>query len=169
MNYQKFRKLKNKLTFFQRRSKFVIKNVEVKIVADDNDFIPKYQTEGAACADLVCNLNTEFIILHPNETFLFDCGFSMELPNGWEAQIRPRSGMSSKEVIVLNSPGIIDSDYRGRIRVAMKNCSQNKITFTNKQRIAQISVNPVTQFNWVISKELSKTKRNDGGFGSTGQ
>lgn len=143
--------------------------VNVRIVPDHDDFIPRYQTDGSACADLVCNLNTEFIFLHPNETFLFDCGFVMELPEGWEAQIKPRSGMSSKGLIVINSPGVIDSDYRGKIKVAIKNCSENKVTFTNKQRIAQISIHPVTQFNWIKSQNVSYTKRGDGGFGSTGQ
>lgn len=146
-----------------------MQNISVKILADNEDFIPKYQTHGSACADLVCNLNNEYQIIYPNETCLFDCGFSMELPDGWEAQIRPRSGLSSKGLIILNSPGTIDSDYRGRIKVNMKNCSENKITINNKQRIAQISVHPITQLNWVKSESLSATQRGSGGFGSTGQ
>lgn len=143
--------------------------VDVKIHADSRDFIPKYQSDGAACADLVCNLKIDYQILYPNETFVFDCGFSMEMPDGWEAQIRPRSGLSLKGLSVVNSPGIIDSDYRGRIKVAIKNISENKVTIENKQRIAQISIHPVTQFNWVETEKLNMTSRGSGGFGSTGQ
>lgn len=143
--------------------------VNVKIIADHDDFIPKYQTEGSACADLICKLPMDYQIIHPNETFVFDCGFSMEMPDGWEAQIRPRSGMSIKGIMIVNSPGTIDSDYRGRIKVAIKNLSENKITITNKQRIAQISIHPVTQFNWQEVTALNSTLRGHGGFGSTGQ
>ena len=87
--------------------------VDVKILADNEDFIPKYQTEGAACADLVCNLNVEYLIINSQDIFLIDCGFSLELPFGYEAQIRPRSGMSLQGFSVVNSQ-IVIVNYRGR-------------------------------------------------------
>ena len=143
--------------------------VNVKIIADHQDFIPKYQTQGSACADLMCNLSIDYQIIHPNELVVLDCGFSMEMPYGWEAQIRPRSGLSLKGLSVVNSPGIIDSDYRGRIKVALKNISEDKIIIQNKQRIAQISIHSVTQFNWIETDTINMTSRGSGGFGSTGQ
>jgi len=165
-NYQIFQRQKNKPTFSHRLK---TNNVNVKILADNEEFIPKYQTEGAACADLVCNLDVEYLIINSQDIFLIDCGFSLELPFGYEAQIRPRSGMSLQGFSVVNSPGVIDSDYRGRIKVAIKNTTDKNQKIMNKQRIAQISIHPVTRFNWVPSQDISSSSRGEGGFGSTGQ
>jgi len=165
-NYQIFQRQKSKLTFSHSRK---TNKLDVNILADNEEFIPKYQTEGAACADLVCNLDVEYLIINSQDTFLIDCGFSLELPFGYEAQIRPRSGMSLQGFSVVNSPGVIDSDYRGRIKVAIKNTTDKNQKIMNKQRIAQISIHPVTRFNWVPSQDISSSSRGEGGFGSTGQ
>jgi dUTP pyrophosphatase len=140
--------------------------VSVKIKADSEEFIPKYKTEGAACADLFCN--QESVRILPNRVVVIDCGFSMELPQGWEAVIRSRSGLSSKGLQVTNSPATIDSDYRGRIKVILNNSSKEIIDLHKGDRIAQISLKPVWFFDWESVDELSETERGENGFGSTG-
>jgi len=145
----------------------------VKIVADCPMFIPKYKTNGAAACDLIANITTNdaghnFVSIMPNQVETIDVGFSMELPFGWEAQIRVRSGLAIQGLQVTNSPGTIDSDYRGRIKVIVNSTSKNIIRITHGDRFAQMLVKPVWQIDWQEVNELSTTDRNDGGFGSTG-
>lgn len=145
----------------------------VKIIADDPMFVPKYKTSGAAACDLIANIPTNdaghnFVSIMPNQVEAIDVGFSMELPFGWEAQIRVRSGLAIQGLQVTNAPGTIDSDYRGRIKVIVNSASKNIIRITHGDRFAQMLVKPVWQIDWQQVDELSATDRNEGGFGSTG-
>jgi len=154
--------------------------VVTKIVADDEAFIPKYQTEGSVCVDLVANIpQGEQDDLNPAEsgeirlqhraTVMIDCGFSMGLKPGWKANISARSGWASKGLVVTNGPGKIDHDYTGRIKVIVTNVGQNNpIVIKHLDRIAQMEIEPVYQFEWEVVESLEETKRGAGGFGSTG-
>ena len=130
---------------------------------------PNYQTEGAAGMDLSAFIPQE-ITLNPLERKLIPTGLKIELPQGYEAQIRPRSGMSIKHGITLiNCVGTIDEDYRGEICIPVVNLSNEAFTIHNGDRIAQMIISPVTQANIEVVQELSTTIRNEGGFGSTGK
>lgn len=153
-------------------SKYVsptIFSVATKIVFDDEKFVPKYQTEDAACADLVANLQ-EPINLTSRGIAVIDCGFSLELKSGYKACIVARSGTAKKGLLVGNAPGQIDPDYRGRVGVILINVGKEILKISPGDRIAQIYVEPIYKFDWVYSKleDLSPTARNAGGFGSTG-
>jgi len=125
-------------------------------------------TSGSAGFDLVAAIEQE-IIIKPSETKLIPAGFSLEMPNNFEAQVRPRSGIALKNsVTVLNSPGTIDSDYRGEVGVILINHSIDNFSILRGMRIAQIIFLKLPEIEIVESQKLSKTKRNDGGFGSTG-
>lgn len=125
-------------------------------------------TSGSAGFDLVAAIEQE-IIIKPSETKLIPAGFSLEMPNNFEAQVRPRSGIALKNsVTVLNSPGTIDSDYRGEVGVILINHGFEKFSILRGMRIAQIIFLKLPEIEIVESQKLSKTKRNDGGFGSTG-
>lgn len=131
--------------------------------------IPSYQTDGAAGMDL-CALTNEPITLKPLERKLIPTGLKMELPKSYEAQVRPRSGMSIKHGITLvNCVGTIDEDYRGEICIPIVNLSTENFTINNGDRIAQMIIAPVTKANIEIVTELSNTQRGEGGFGSTGR
>jgi dUTP pyrophosphatase len=144
--------------------------IATKIVVDDSTFIPQYQSSGAACVDLIANLGTENpLIIPPNATEVIDCGFSLELPSGYKAVISARSGLASKGVIITNAPGIVDSDYRGRVRAIVSNIGTTDIEIFHCQRFAQMSIEPVYVFDWILSSTLEDTAREDGGFGSTGE
>lgn len=142
--------------------------IVTNIKADSDEFIPKYQTENSVCADLLANLKEDNLAMASGECVLIDCGFSMEIPNGYKACIAARSGWASKGLIVNNAPGQIDSDYRGRIKICVTNISENLIVIKNKERIGQIWIEPVYFFDWVSVEALTETKRQCGGFGSTG-
>lgn len=134
----------------------------------ENVEIPAYQTDGAAGMDL-CAYLTEPITLRPMERKLIPTGLKMELPHGFEAQVRPRSGMSIKHGITLiNCVGTIDEDYRGELCVPVVNLSEESYTISNGDRIAQMVIAPVTRALVEVSEELSTTARGAGGFGSTG-
>lgn len=152
-----------------RHSWHYSKNIPVEIVPDDPSFVPQYKSSGAAAADLLANLpNQDSLVISPGMTVVVDCGFSMALPPGWEAQVRPRSGLS-KTLSVLNSPGTIDDDYRGRIQVILKNhTSDSSYILRHKERFAQMLLKPVWYFDWKIAEKLDETERGGGGFGSTG-
>ncbi len=131
--------------------------------------IPSYQTEGAAGMDLCAFLETP-LTLKPLERKLVPTGLKMELPKGYEAQVRPRSGMSIKHGITLiNCVGTIDEDYRGELCVPVVNLSNKEFTINNGDRIAQMIISPVTKADIEVVQELSKTQRGEGGFGSTGR
>lgn len=130
--------------------------------------LPFYATNGAAGADLhACIVDP--VIIYANERRIIPAGFAMEMPEGYEAQIRSRSGIAIKHgVVVLNAPGTIDSDYRGEIAVMLVNLSNQPFKITNGDRIAQMVIKQVPQANFEWAVELDETKRGSGGFGSTG-
>ena len=134
----------------------------------EETIIPKYETENSSGMDIVANINKEVEIL-PGEKSIIPSGFSLSIPKGFEIQIRPRSGLAAKKGIsVLNTPGTIDSDYRGEVKVILINLSKEKFIVENGMRIAQMIVSPVIQAELEEVKELPSTSRGDGGFGSTG-
>ena len=128
----------------------------------------KKATLGSSGFDLLAAIETE-INLQPNESNLIQCGFSLQMPNGIEAQVRPRSGIALKNcVTVLNSPGTIDADYRGEIGVILINHGKIPFTITRGMRIAQLIFMSLPNIELVESEQLDETKRGSGGFGSTG-
>ena len=130
--------------------------------------IPKYETPGSSGMDLAAYVEA-VIIINPCDKALIPTGFSLSIPQGYEVQIRPRSGLAAKKgITVLNTPGTIDSDYRGEIKVILINLSKDKFTIKNGDRIAQMVVCPVIQARLEEVQELSDTARGTGGFGSTG-
>lgn len=136
---------------------------------NENVTLPSYQTEGAAGMDL-CAFLSEPVTLKSLERKLIPTGLKMELPKGYEAQVRPRSGMSIKHGITLvNCVGTIDEDYRGELCVPVINLSTEEFTIQNGDRIAQMVISPVTKTEIEVVTELSNTSRGEGGFGSTGK
>jgi dUTP pyrophosphatase len=131
--------------------------------------LPAYQTEGAAGFDLLAAIPDE-IVLQPGERALIPAGFKMAMPEGYEAQVRPRSGLALKHgVTVLNAPGTIDSDYRGEVGVILINLGTEPFPVRRGERIAQMVIAPVTRVAEMTEVEdLDETKRGAGGFGSTG-
>ena len=131
--------------------------------------IPKYETSGSSGLDLEAYINNE-IILKPGQRTLVPTGIAVAIPDDLEIQIRPRSGLAFKEGIsVLNTPGTIDSDYRGEIKVILINLGQENFTIKKFQRIAQMIVCPIIKVTLLETEELPLTIRGKGGFGSTGQ
>jgi len=130
--------------------------------------LPAYATEGSAGMDL-CAAVKENITIVPGEAVLVPTGLRIELPRGFEAQVRPRSGLAIKHGIgVLNSPGTIDSDYRGEIGVIMKNLGKESFVVKRGDRIAQMVVAPYTRVDWNLVDDLVDSERGEGGFGHTG-
>jgi len=130
--------------------------------------LPAYATAGAAGADLPAAIG-EPLVIEPGAFLLIPCGFSVAIPDGFEAQIRPRSGLASRHgVTVLNSPGTIDSDYRGEVKVLLINHGPAPFTVTPGMRVAQLVVAPVARAEWAEVPELPATGRNAGGFGHSG-
>ena len=130
--------------------------------------IPKYETPGSSGMDVAAYIKNN-IIIYPGENALVATGFSLSIPVGYEIQIRPRSGLAAKKnITVLNTPGTIDADYRGEIKVILINLGKEKFIIENGDRIAQMIVCPVVQADLEEVKELSDTARGSGGFGSTG-
>ena len=132
--------------------------------------LPSYQTAGAAGCDLLAAIaDNNSITVMPGMRALIPCGFSLEIPPGYEAQIRPRSGLAHKNgVTVLNSPGTIDSDYRGEVGVILINLGAEPFEITRGMRIAQMVFAPAQQAFFTAAASLSQTERGAGGFGSTG-
>ena len=130
--------------------------------------IPKYETTGSSGMDIAAHIKNN-IIINPGEKALVSTGFSMAIPKGFEVQIRPRSGLAAKKnITVLNTPGTIDADFRGEIKVILINLGKEKFIIENGERIAQMVVCPVVQANLEVVNELNETERGLGGFGSTG-
>jgi len=130
--------------------------------------LPKYATESSAGMDLYAAI-TEDIQLAPGERVLIPTGFNMALPRQYEAQVRPRSGLALKHgVTVLNTPGTIDADYRGEVKVILANLGQESFIVERGMRVAQMIIAPVTQANLQPVANLDETERGEGGFGSTG-
>ncbi|REJ82849.1 MAG: dUTP diphosphatase [Bacteroidetes bacterium] len=142
--------------------------MKIKIKNNSSHALPAYETEHAAGMDLRANLS-EAIIIEPMERALVPTGLFLEIPPGFEAQVRPRSGLAAKKgVTVLNSPGTIDADYRGEVKVILVNLSRETFTVNDGERIAQLVVAPHAKVEWENGIELSETSRGSGGFGSTG-
>ena len=139
--------------------------------ADETLPLPSYETQGAAGADLRANFDDrEGVTLAPGERRLIPTGLRVEIPQGYEMQIRPRSGLALKQGLSLpNTPGTIDSDYRGPLGVIMINLGQEPVTIAHGDRIAQAVVAPVVQARFEVAESLSDTSRGAGGFGSTGR
>jgi deoxyuridine 5'-triphosphate nucleotidohydrolase (EC 3.6.1.23) len=143
--------------------------VKVKIVNNSSNPLPAYGTEQAAGMDIRANLD-EPMVLKPLQRVLVPTGLFIELPEGYEAQIRPRSGLAINHGLTcLNSPGTIDADYRGEIKIILINLSQEEQTIYHGDRIAQMVVHQVERVKWKKVDELKATRRNDGGFGHTGK
>tara|TARA_B110001452_G_C15111053_1_gene387284 strand:- start:344 stop:784 length:441 start_codon:yes stop_codon:yes gene_type:complete len=143
-------------------TKILIKRLSDKVL------IPKYETIGSSGMDIAAFLENK-IEIEPSEKTIIPSGFCLSIPKGFEIQIRPRSGLAAKNgITVLNTPGTIDSDYRGEIKVILINLSKKKFTVENGLRIAQMVVCPVIKAELESVSDLSKTVREGGGFGSTG-
>jgi dUTP pyrophosphatase len=143
--------------------------MEVKVINNSNHPLPQYESSGAAGLDLKANIS-EKLELKPLERVLVKTGLFLEIPHGYEAQVRPRSGLALKNgITVLNSPGTVDADYRGEIGVILVNLSSEIFVINDGDRIAQLVFAKVEQANWLEAKNLSDTNRGAGGFGSTGK
>jgi len=144
-------------------------SVSVTTLAHAKDLsLPSYATEHAAGMDL-CAACTNDITLQPGQRTLIPTGLSIALPEGYEAQVRPRSGLALKHgITVLNSPGTIDADYRGEVQIILANLGTESFTVTRGMRIAQMVVAKYKRVEWQQMEELSSTARGAGGFGSTG-
>jgi dUTP pyrophosphatase len=143
--------------------------MEIKIVNKSSNDLPEYSTEHAAGMDLRANLSHE-VVLEPFERKLIPTGIFIELPVGFEAQVRPRSGLALKKgITVLNSPGTIDADYRGEIMVILINLSSEKFVVQHGERIAQMIVAAHETVSWEKVEILDDTTRGEGGFGHTGK
>lgn len=142
--------------------------IEIKCVAKDGAKLPNYQTKGAAGADICAFLDSP-VVLQKGKRELIPTGLSFEIPEGYEIQVRPRSGLAIKNGITcLNTPGTIDSDYRGEVKVILINLGESDFTINNGDRIAQLVVAPTIQGSFTLCNALSETDRGTGGFGSTG-
>jgi dUTP pyrophosphatase len=143
--------------------------VKVNIINKSKHSLPAYETNLSAGMDLRANLS-EPIILQPMQRALIPTGLYIELPSGTEAQIRPRSGLAFKNgITVLNSPGTIDADYRGEIKVLLINLSQVAFEIKDSERIAQMVVSKHETVEWQLVETLNQTQRGEGGFGHTGK
>lgn len=143
--------------------------MKINIINKSNNPLPAYETSGSAGMDLRA-FTPEDIVLKPFERKLVPTGLFLELPQGYEAQLRPRSGLAFKHGISLpNTPATIDSDYRGEIKVALINLSNETFTVKNGERIAQMIIAKYEQAELILVEELTETKRGEGGFGSTGK
>lgn len=143
--------------------------IQVKIINQSSNPLPEYSTAGSAGMDLRANLDTP-VVLKSLERSLIPTGLFIELPDGYEAQVRPRSGLAIKQGLTcLNSPGTIDADYRGEVKVILINLSHEPQTIHHGDRIAQMVVHSVGQVAWEPVSAIGVTERNDGGFGHTGK
>ena len=140
----------------------------INIINKSGHALPNYETIASAGMDLRANI-TESITLKPLERAIIKTGLFMALPIGYEAQVRPRSGLAAKNgITVLNAPGTIDADYRGEIGVILVNLSNDDFVIQNGERIAQMIIAKHERAEWIEVQELTETSRGEGGFGSTG-
>lgn len=149
----------------------MVNMIKVKLINKSNNPNPSYKTEGSAGVDLRAYIiGDEYpIVIHPNQKALIHTGLYMAIPEGYEGQVRPRSGLAiNNGITVLNTPGTIDSDYRGEICVILVNLSDEDFAVKNGDRIAQMVFKQVERAIFAEVKELDETERGDGGFGHTG-
>lgn len=145
------------------------RRIETDIVPESPEFIPTYETEGAACCDLRAYLPDGPVTIGQMETVKIYAGFRIAIQPGYEAQIRPRSGFGARSIIVPNDPGTIDEDFRGKMCVLLTNLKQEPVEIKHLDRIAQMALKPVWYFKFKVVDTLNSTKRGEGGFGSTGR
>ena len=146
-----------------------MEKVVVKVVREGNVLLPKYETSGSAGMDVRANIE-EPIILWSLERVLVPTGLKIAIPEGYEVQVRPRSGLAIKHgITLLNTPGTIDSDYRGELKIIMVNLSKDEYTINPQERIGQLVLNKVAQMELVEVDSLDETERGAGGFGHTGK
>ncbi len=142
--------------------------MDIRIVNKSTNELPLYGTIASAGVDLRANLSND-VIMKPMERTIIPTGLFMEIPVGYEAQVRPRSGLAIKKgITVLNTPGTIDADYRGEIMVILINLSNETFVVKHGERIAQMVIAAHEQAQWKLVEDLSETERGAGGFGSTG-
>lgn len=143
----------------------------VRIQATDRAVVPSYATAGSAGADLsACLDEGQTVVIPPGGRAMIPTGLRMQIPVGFEVQVRPRSGLAAKQgITVLNTPGTIDSDYRGEVKVILINHSHDPYTVHHGDRIAQMVIAPVIQCDFLITEDLEDSTRGSGGFGSTGR
>lgn len=143
--------------------------MKIKVHYSGKHALPQFETTQSAGMDLRANIDVP-VVLQPGDSTLIPTGIKMALPDGYEAQIRPRSGLAYKHgITVLNSPGTIDADYRGDVGVLLINHGQKAFTIEDGMRVAQIVVAQYSQFEWESVEDLDETARGAGGFGSTGK
>ena len=146
-----------------------MEKIKVGITVEGNVEIPRYMTEGSAGIDVSANIEEE-IELKPLERYLVPTGIKLEIPEGFEIQVRPRSGLAFKHgITVLNTPGTIDSDYRGEVKVLLINLSNEVYKIQPNERIGQLILSKVYKLDFEVKAGLSETKRGEGGFGHTGK
>jgi len=142
--------------------------MKIRIINKSDHKLPHYETDASAGMDLRANIESP-VTLKPLERAIIKTGLFMELPIGFEAQVRPRSGLAAKKgITVLNAPGTIDADYRGEVGVILVNLSNEDFIIENGERIAQMVIAKHERAEWKTVEELSETLRGEGGFGSTG-
>ena len=146
-----------------------MERVDIKIVREDGVKLPMYMTQGAAGLDVCAHLD-EAVVLGTLERAMVPTGIKLEIPYGYEVQVRPRSGLAAKHGISLvNTPGTIDSDYRGEVKIILINLSNEEYTVEPGERIGQLVLQRVYKMNFVETDELTETVRDAGGFGHTGK
>lgn len=142
--------------------------MDIQVINKSKHALPHYETEASAGMDLKANIDAA-IVLKPLERAIIKTGLFIALPVGYEAQVRPRSGLAAKKgITVLNSPGTVDADYRGEIGVILVNLSNEDFTINDGERIAQLVIAKHERAEWISVSELDETQRGAGGFGSTG-
>ena len=143
--------------------------IDIKVINRSHHPLPEYETNEAAGMDVRAYLPKGPVVLKPGERSLIGTGLYMQLPSGYECQIRPRSGLALRHGIsVVNTPGTVDADYRGEIGIILINLGQEDFTVNDGDRICQMVVKTYTQVKWQPVEELDRTKREDGSFGHTG-
>ncbi len=141
--------------------------IKVVIKKEETALVPKYQTEGSSGFDIYAHIK-EPVIIEPMKWAVIPTGLRFEIPKGFEIQIRPRSGLATKGIFILNTPGTIDSDYRGEVKIIIANFSKEKFVIKPKDRIAQGILSRIYKAEFVEEKSLPPTARGEGSFGSTG-
>lgn len=146
----------------------ILKSMQVKVINRSANQLPHYETNASAGLDVRANID-EPIVLKPLERILVKTGLFLEIPVGYECQVRPRSGLAYKNgITVLNAPGTIDADYRGEVGVILINLSNEDFIVNPGERVAQLVFAKYEQAEWIETEMLSETERGEGGFGSTG-
>ena len=141
--------------------------INLSVINKSNNPLPKYQTKQSAGVDLCAFLSSD-LVLKPNDRRLIGTGLHIALPDGYEAQIRPRSGLAFKHgITIINSPGTIDADYRGEIKIALINHSNEDFVIKSGDRIAQMVISKYEQISFSLTESLDETERGEGGYGHT--